>query len=240
MADGAYIHTKSILEEGQIYFSPYEQLNDPFEYSYVWTIDHLHKDKVQFWSKQNDFYRDALASVGEEAQARSIAEWENSMSAPRGHKIIGGDQIGVFCTCEDWHNLVLWSHYGDNHRGLCFVFESEEDEYLKKIHRVQYTTQPGNYNLYRGIDYQDLLTRKFSDWSYEREVRVFYNPGVYKFQRPALKKIIFGASAWLGGADENWRRLNQLIEIARQKFPGIAIQRALRGSNSYNLRLDTI
>jgi hypothetical protein len=107
MADGAFNHTKSILEDGQIYFSPYEQLNDPFEYSYVWTTDHRHKDKVQFWSKQNDFYLDALDSVGEEAQARSIAEWENSMSAPRGHKIIGGDQIGVFCTSANNMNVVI-------------------------------------------------------------------------------------------------------------------------------------
>ena len=30
------------------------------------------------------------------------------------------------CFMKDYHNSSVWAHYGDRHRGVCLIFESEE------------------------------------------------------------------------------------------------------------------
>lgn len=66
------------------------------------------------------------------------------------------------------HNMLMWSHYTDEHRGCCveFHFSREEDE--KKVKRVDYI---GKMTPNDNIDAEAILCRKFSDWHYEEEVR---------------------------------------------------------------------
>lgn len=65
-------------------------------------------------------------------------------------------------------NMLMWSHYGDEHKGCCieFHFAKEEDEektlpleYVEKI-KAEGVNSIGK-----------ILRRKFIDWKYEREVR---------------------------------------------------------------------
>ncbi len=31
--------------------------------------------------------------------------------------------VGVLCFSKHWRNPVLWSHYADKHKGICFCFD---------------------------------------------------------------------------------------------------------------------
>lgn len=66
------------------------------------------------------------------------------------------------------YNMLMWSHYSDEHRGCCveFHFQDEEDE--ERVHPVKYVKElkPNDVNSVDGV-----LSRKFVDWKYEQEVR---------------------------------------------------------------------
>jgi Protein of unknown function (DUF2971) len=87
-------------------------------------------------------------------------------------------QMGLLCFSRDWHNPVLWSHYGDRHTGLCLGFEVP-DEHLFFVsysrRRVAITAEDLRYRV-RGTDnFMKFLFTKYTHWRYEAEARVFIN-----------------------------------------------------------------
>lgn len=77
---------------------------------------------------------------------------------------------GLLCFSRDWTNPVLWSHYGDKHRGICLGFDLLESE-----------AKPVKYQEERLLDdppagsslEEQILLTKFKDWCYESELRLF-------------------------------------------------------------------
>lgn len=76
---------------------------------------------------------------------------------------------GMLCFTRNWQNPVLWSHYGDKHRGIVLGFDVS-DEMLKAVKYV--FDRP----ILSTVDLpivHELLFTKFQDWQYEEEVRMF-------------------------------------------------------------------
>ena len=238
LAANDFENTFSVLNDGQIFFTPYEKMNDPFEYSYRWTLDADSNVKIKFWTDQHDYYREALSGKTEEAQLKDIKEWEEGMSPPKGHKMLGVQDVGVFCCSGTWEVLPMWSLYADSHRGVCFEFETDADDVLAKVRGVNYTDEPGAFNLYRGFNAADLLTRKYVDWTFEKEFRVFLNSSRYRFAPKALSSVIFGAYAFMDS--ENRKSVDRIMEITKKKYPNTHVHRALRRHDGYKLELTTI
>ncbi len=84
---------------------------------------------------------------------------------------------GIICFSENWRSPVQWSHYGDNHKGLCLGFDIPDIS----LHKVKYNRKvtPFNRNsLIGNISAQEKMmihcvTTKFTHWKYEREWRMF-------------------------------------------------------------------
>jgi hypothetical protein len=84
---------------------------------------------------------------------------------------------GLLCFSRDWHNPVQWSHYAEQHRGLCLGFDIP-DEMLTEVTYIAKRPLPDMVRLAgTGLQAQAemlrVLTTKFSHWRYENEVRVF-------------------------------------------------------------------
>lgn len=83
--------------------------------------------------------------------------------------------IGLLCFSRSWSNPVLWSHYGDKHRGICLGFDIS-DELAKPVSyqgkrlaaQMEHATARDSNET---LGYK-LLTTKFEHWRYEDEVRV--------------------------------------------------------------------
>lgn len=105
---------------------------------------------------------------------------------------------------------LMWSHYANEHRGICVEYEIEDE---KELSKVIYTDNPNNFDLYTVMKYvipvsyfgenQDLkndpkflsvslkpFLRKAKEWSYEKEVRMI-------FSATDKKKIIKQNNVWL-------------------------------------------
>jgi Protein of unknown function (DUF2971) len=78
-------------------------------------------------------------------------------------------QWGLLCFSLDWHNPVLWSHYGDRHRGIALGFDVDP-EILKPVsyRRTRRTLKTLSMKTANA-----LLFTKYFDWNYEHEARIF-------------------------------------------------------------------
>ncbi|MCW1886965.1 DUF2971 domain-containing protein [Luteolibacter flavescens] len=109
---------------------------------------------------------------------------------------------GVCCFSTTWKSPVLWSHYGDQHRGLCLGFSLDRDP-KPQIHRAIYCGNrgvktsvlvrafvEGDPSAKSQID-QDVLLRKARGWSYEKEWRLIGDEGLQSSPL-LLKDVTFG------------------------------------------------
>ena len=84
-------------------------------------------------------------------------------------------KMGLVCFSSQWQNPVMWSHYGDKHKGICLGFDVD-NQILKK---VEYISTRKRHQLGQSLEdhniTSDLMSAavryKFKEWSYEREYR---------------------------------------------------------------------
>lgn len=84
---------------------------------------------------------------------------------------------GLLCFSANWTNPVLWSHYGNKHRGICLGFDlrrgtEEKVSYEDDRIRDKLGNEAGSFTLSETLKRQ-LLCTKFDHWKYEEEVRLF-------------------------------------------------------------------
>jgi hypothetical protein len=80
-------------------------------------------------------------------------------------------RFGVVCFSLSWQNPLLWSHYGDRHRGMALGVDLNP----AKCRKVRYVkTRPQLRTVDLAVA-NKLLSTKYIDWKYEQEVRMFTN-----------------------------------------------------------------
>lgn len=108
-------------------------------------------------------------------------------------------------------NIVMWSHYADNHKGFCVKYKiDEKDPVVKKLFKVDYTqterlSMLELKELMNDINsdksYEILTKRllhKYYQWEYEQEFRLITKDGFVKkekggvYQFPYIDSIFFG------------------------------------------------
>lgn len=110
------------------------------------------------------------------------------------------DELGVTCFSETYDNSLLWSHYGQGHRGLCLEFDTAASLF-GKIQKVEYVDKVPEIDLadmLLGDSSQVLsgLLTKASCWAYEREWRTIYASAetLYHYGVDALTCVYLGAA----------------------------------------------
>lgn len=116
-------------------------------------------------------------------------------------------KAGILCFSRNWDNLLMWSHYGASHKGMCLGFDIPEGE-SGNNYDTDVLYQPNLLKIRRPVDVNidlanRLLRTKHESWSYEQEVRMFVGlddppdaKGLNWIEfgpRLVLKEIIVGA-----------------------------------------------
>jgi hypothetical protein len=109
---------------------------------------------------------------------------------------------GVFCLCESCKNILMWSHYADNHKGFCARFDRNADNRLGDIEYtrpVSYSCEYPSPDFYSsdGLEriYDELFFTKAKCWEYEREWRMLNEKGNIDLplaQFTTISGIIYG------------------------------------------------
>ena len=127
----------------------------------------LGRIKLARFSDLNDPFELLAISFRERPIRKAVRDFKTSYDS----------HTGLLCFSADWTNPVLWSHYGQKHRGMCLGFDIprsrlEKVEYQDKrlLAGLEEETLPSEIN----EDLQALLRcTKYQHWRYEEEWRMF-------------------------------------------------------------------
>jgi hypothetical protein len=199
-----------------IYFASPDQLNDPFE-----SLSYLDMD-ISTSEAEDLFNRLSLTMSPEKHHERSLKTiindsdyhfhtQEGNLTRKEIYESILKTSIekmlrekynkGVFSLSEKYDCPLLWSHYGDEHKGICigysiplntmsslFKVEYSNDKSVKASDLLKMTNQ--NRAAQRRVD-KTVLQKKSKHWSYEKEWRLIGEKGLSSLTIE-IKEIIFG------------------------------------------------
>lgn len=131
-------------------------LNDPFELS----PDQDTLDKILEDSHREDFFQQIVEYASDE----------------------GFDDTGIISFTESYNNLLMWSHYADEHKGVVVEFDHKKlnDHFNQalgqssSLERVLYNRERHEILPHATSPKRNLLT-KSDDWIYEKEHRIITN-----------------------------------------------------------------
>lgn len=206
--ENSKVRTLEIVNKQELFFAGIESFNDPFDgmvhlrfdgklneikAAHIRTLYTMHLIKDEKY--QGITFEAAQKLVEERITDEFIADkTEIEARKQRIQKI--HNQKGVLALSSKNNNILMWSHYTFNHKGVCFGFEFD-DETFPKPKRVKYQT---HYDDIWGWLYTDeeivdkILYSKSVDWEYEDEHRIVIESiRAEKFSPNSLKEIVFGS-----------------------------------------------
>lgn len=201
----AKARTQRIVETGLHYFASPTSFNDPFdcrpnfaldsdensvrEYLYgMWTRHAPHMSEVARKKEVDAILQDP---------ARDPRIPENNMIFAAMYNSLVTAQIGVLCLSELKDSILMWSHYADCHRGVCLVYDTD-NEFFVNAQPVRYQRERPRVNPVIHSDEKMLdnaIFTKSDAWAYEKEWRIFHyqhGPGERQLPHACLKEIIVG------------------------------------------------
>lgn len=159
----------------------------------------------------------------------------------------------VLCVSECHDNIVMWSHYGDQHQGVVLQLQciDEIDNTLLVARKVKYSHELPRFpsldsyiqHLFgeEPMDIAELSKKviftKHKDWSYEKEWRVHIplldEPPGDGYSTFIENPRVFGA-VYLGCriSDDD---AGQIIEAVREYIPAAIIYRGRKSTQSFDL-----
>jgi len=143
----------------------------------------------------------------------------------------------IYCLTPLPASTLMWSHYSNNHCGICLEFD-KNNPLIEKARPVRYKKK---YPEWTPQDLADdplapVLT-KAMDWCYEREFRIIatslegptkLDGNFVALPDGALTAIILGCES---------QNEAELTGIVKEYAPGLAIERAVRVPNHYELAI---
>ena len=134
--------------------------------------------------------------------------------------------FGVFCLSGKNDDILMWSHYADSHKGICFGFKEPFERYIPNedpiyCRDIEYIDRHPYIDIYNdfngGREYHsdddfdnhckmasDLLdaslTKKHKSWEYEEEIRIISEVGSrpMSFYPEALESVVLGMNISMG------------------------------------------
>ena len=187
---------------------PFE-FNDPFEFS---LYDSISID-------ENDNHRNL--NYIEQA---NVIKFKDSIN-----------EYGIVCYTSEFSNTLLWAHYGDNHKGMCLVFDVVNED---KLYKVNYQERFPEINLTDDANTHEeiktIVTTKSIDWKYENEYRQVFIMKNMLYKYPGeLVEIIFGCRT-------PYEDIKMVSNIAVSKNKNVKISKMHMDKARYSLGKVTI
>jgi len=190
------------------------------------------------------------------------AVWENYPfpdSERAQYKEIIGNQLkntGICSFSRTRKNQLMWSHYADEHKGICIGFKENllrpegsnvypidvtyqaDFPFKEIIERFKYYEQylgMNNINNIAGDVFYSILGTKYSSWKYEKERRlVFCKSEAKEFKPEAINSIAFG----LRMSERDKQTLRQLL--SGQEWRHVQWYQAVKSKTKYALEFERI
>jgi hypothetical protein len=183
------------LVNSELYFARPARLNDPFDcrVNILSSLDNA-------ISRTSGLTRNELEQLRNIISSLNIEKLKTDL-----------DSMGVCSFSLEFENTLMWSHYADNHHGVCLTYKFPKSFFdatandILGIVDVDYGVNPlSDWFLQKALKHISLeefirnlikkaLTVKAELWKYEKEVRILRRQeGVQVIDKKYLKQICFG------------------------------------------------
>jgi hypothetical protein len=195
---------RNSLKEGYLWFSDPMGFNDPYDCNMGLGFECTYQEIYEYLYLEN---LDTNGNVDQQAiENRAKFLFGNLQERKIASKKSDQDTVnrsGICCFSQRNDSLLMWSHYGHKHTGVCLTFDIVEAglfggllfnlEYPKLFPVYNWPRDKGKFHSLRF-----LIATKSKEWEYEDEIRIvrdYTNPpfrGKVKFNKTALKAVHFG------------------------------------------------
>lgn len=222
----------SLLQSPKVRFTQPTELNDPFECHLTMLPDDIIAQHLVVQGGKNSknvYFKSNTPDLDEgEVISRELLLYRERRR-----------QLGVMSLTEDPENLLMWAHYGDQHRGAVVELDVSHPSFAlptpanlnpPSLLKVLYTDKK-IVGLPDAETLLSVLSTKSTDWAYEKEWRLIRSlteipedsPGVHlvDIDRSAIKKVFLGARFDL----EKLELIAEQLTAGAQKAPPILMMR---------------
>lgn len=249
--------TRKNIEGSKLYFSTPDSFNDPFDNAPSYNISSESRNTLLdiYIQDDNSNFNDSFIKEAHNMSASAF----NIIFKHSDYNKLNNAKRGITCFSKDKANILMWSHYANNHSGVCLGFDiNESDEHL-----INFFDETKNQKLFPNgkacrllpiqyvsfdkrpsIDMTDeresllkILTCKSDLWKYEQEIRIMIHsydqiifPQTLYYRSDCLKEIICGANMKL----KTFIRLNNFIKRL-PNTSNISIFIAILSESAYKL-----
>jgi hypothetical protein len=229
-------HLESSLREGYLWFSKPSDFNDPFD-CYTALVEFRQPEK-HVKELAADHFRHLPRAERRKIGRKLVAEPSVVNITYKELLDTTLEMMGVCCFSKRSGHILMWSHYANNHRGLCLVFDPFVDLSYFLTAGVEYTDEfkPLNYFQNKDDALMKMAVTKSLEWAYEEEVRVILpiQNGKQFFNKQALKGIIFGCRT-------PYKQIEEIKNIVKESGYGdIYYKKAAMERNRFQLTIDDL
>lgn len=228
-------------------FSHHSEFNDPFDCKTVYDIE----KSMAILKSRPDLFKEAgrqlKLSPAQRLNKRKQMEHRIKRALQSGefhNDVIG--TVGICCLTKKPDNILMWSHYAENHKGFVVEFTIDDDPsyvHMGNVEEklfgwdVEYTPKmpviiagERDFNAVK-----DVFLMKSPDWAYEEEYRVLSmkkGAGVHHFDQKLITRVIAGAKM----PEKNFCELDELVKQLNVKIgANIELVRAKMSKTEYRI-----
>jgi hypothetical protein len=238
---------RSILEDEIIWYSKVSEFNDPFEGIYEINYDITPESIVSLavkglsneyhnWSSISDFILKNVVT-DDFGGLRIREDFRGTMKNRVEEMLAGLKNAGVLSLSESHRNILLWSHYANDHKGICIEFERDIDDFLGNssfCRPVIYSEIYPIPSIDDVLKHEDFLTNqilftKSKHWEYEKEWRIWNTAGNKTHPIPGKILSVTMGAKWDGD-------VNLLKRLSMQKDFKLFKASTVKGKYGLNIR----
>ncbi len=202
------LNLQSLIEDN-LYFSNPSQFNDPLDCKPVIESDCNNEKLIEVLKelstnylkfKENIKYLEYQSTNPDYEDADKAFNWY--LTRELQDELMSHYDKGVCCFSKSYNNSLLWSHYADQHKGICVGYSIDRDP-KPQTHEVKYNNERmiktsliydsfvKNNNKSKSLLEEKLLLTKTKHWKYEDEIRLIDNVGL-NVSILKMEEIYFG------------------------------------------------
>jgi len=240
---------QKIITHQEIYFPKPSMFNDPFDGNIP-----IRWDKMTYEDcfKENYKLAKIINKNASEKQMQKIVQkimddkslWHpDNLKKERDHQIEDwNNKIGLLSLSETNENILMWSHYANNHKGFVVGIDTND---LATKHNFDYIEPIKYTETYPIINGTTETTERFYSkfftkselWNYEKEWRISKNHienRIVKLNKNSIKEIILGCQM-----NEDDQR--EIIRIIKSEYANtIDIYHAKKHEEEFRIQLEKI
>jgi len=248
-------HHLKILTKNELWFTPANKFNDPFDSALVFCYDDNPKGIMRLWVEKEVKQYYPTKCIGEMEKLvdkflKKISRDKHIESAKREYVRKNYDKFGMCSLTPNRSSLLMWSHYANKHEGFCIGFDTKKlselqeklalEDKLLDLQKIICSNNVPQKNFFQTMlsdvdkqnnDIIDLLITKSNDWSYEDEYRLIYWYNIntsLNLLKDTIKEIILGVRI----SDENKEKI---IRIVTENNRNCKIYQAIKSEEYFEL-----